>query len=85
MTCDGSEIYSTNKEIGHFPPAVFYANAITFIVVYIFNTGKFEIVSFNFESQFLNVSLFLFSCVFKTLLLYVLLKSSNSIYRLLTV
>lgn len=59
VTCDGSEIYSTNKEIGHFPPAVFYANAITFIVVYIFNTGKFEIVSFDFESQFLNVSLFL--------------------------
>lgn len=86
VTCDGSEIYSTKKEIGHFPPAVFFnANAITFIVVYIFNTGKFEIVSFKFESQFLNVSLFLFSCVFKMLLLDFLLKSSNRSYRILTV
>lgn len=41
------------------------ANAITFIVVYIFNNGRYEIVSFNVESQFLNVSLSFFSCVFK--------------------
>lgn len=41
-------------------------NTITFIVVYIFNTGRFEIVSFNAESQFLNVSLsFYCSRVFK--------------------
>lgn len=40
------------------------ANAITFIVVYIFNNGRCEIVSFNVESQFLNVSLSFFSCFF---------------------
>lgn len=54
-----------------FSPAVFlkHANAITFIVVYIFNTGKFEIVSFNFESRFLNVSLSFSLMFFKRFLL----------------
>lgn len=57
LTCDGSKIYSTKKrrkrkEIGHFSTCCFlkrkiFANAITFIVVYIFNTGRLEIVSFN--------------------------------------
>lgn len=60
------------KEIGHFSTCCFFfknANAITFIVVYIFNTGRFEIVSFNFESQFLNVSLSFFFLVFLKMLL----------------
>lgn len=57
----------TKNKIGNFFHLLFFlfANAITFIVVYIFNTGRFEIVSFNFESQFVNVSLSFFSCVFK--------------------
>lgn len=59
-------------QIGHFfpPNCCFFmrekkiANAITFIVVYIFNTGKFEMMSFNIESQFPNVTLsFLWSFI----------------------
>lgn len=61
-----------------FPTAVFFkqkkkekkkANAITFIVVYIFNTGRFEIMSFNVESQFPNVSLSYFHVFLNLLLL----------------
>lgn len=46
-----------------------FANAITFIVVYIFNTGRFEILSFNFESQFVNLSVSFFLVFLKMLLL----------------